>query len=129
MRSGRYEEERMTDRYDRHESEGGAGFMTGLLTGVVLGVGFGMLLAPKAGSELRGQLGERARNLGTKAADRYRKAGSVASDWRARGRDMVDRVHEAATRGAEEARRYAADASGGTTGNDGPTGGSDPEQA
>ena len=40
--------------YDRYENDGGSGFMMGLLTGTVIGAGIGMLLAPKAGSELRG---------------------------------------------------------------------------
>ena len=54
----------MADSYDRYENEGsGGGFMMGLLTGTVLGAGLGMLLAPKAGSELRGVIGEQARNL------------------------------------------------------------------
>src|SRR5687768_2436741 len=52
--STRGEEQIMADTYDRYENEGGGGFMMGLLTGTVLGAGLGMLLAPKAGSELRG---------------------------------------------------------------------------
>ncbi len=51
--------------FDRYDNEGGgSGFMMGLLAGTVLGAGLGMLLAPKAGSELRGAIGEQARNLG-----------------------------------------------------------------
>ena len=61
----------MADSYDRYENEGsGGGFMMGLLTGTVLGAGLGMLLAPKAGSELRGTIGEQARNLGSMASDK-----------------------------------------------------------
>jgi gas vesicle protein len=104
----------MADNYDRYDEAGsaGGGFMMGLLTGTVLGAGLGMLLAPKAGAELRGQIGEQAKNLGNLAADQYRRAGETASGLAGRGREMVDRAREAVTRGAEEARSYT----GGTTG-------------
>lgn len=105
----------MADSYDRYEHEGGGGFMMGLLTGTVLGAGLGMLLAPKAGSELRGQLGEQARNLGSKATDQYRRASETAGSWAERGRDMVSQAREAAGRGAEEARGYAGATTGGQT--------------
>jgi gas vesicle protein len=110
----------MADNYDRYENEGGGGsFMMGLLTGTVLGAGLGMLLAPKAGSELRGAIGEQARNLGTNAAEQYRRATDVASGWSEKGREFVDRAREAVSRGAEEARGYA----GGTTGSSYSSGG------
>jgi len=50
------------DQYDNGGS--GNGFVMGLIAGTVLGAGLGMLLAPKAGSELRGAIGEQARNFG-----------------------------------------------------------------
>jgi gas vesicle protein len=110
----------MADNYDRYENEGGGGsFMMGLLTGTVLGAGLGMLLAPKAGSELRGAIGEQARNLGTNVSEQYRRASDAASGWSEKGREFVDRAREAVSRGAEEARGYA----GGTTGSSYSSGG------
>jgi len=106
----------MADSYDRYEHEGGGGgFMMGLLTGTVLGAGLGMLLAPKAGSELRGQIGEQARNIGNMANDQYRKASEAASGWAERGRDMVNQARDAVNRGAEEARGYAGATTGSTS--------------
>jgi gas vesicle protein len=102
----------MADSYDRYENEHGGGFMMGLLTGTVLGAGLGMLLAPKAGSELRGQLGEQARSLANTASEQYRRASEQAGGWAERGRDVVNQAREAVGRGAEEARGYA----GATTG-------------
>ena len=121
----------MADSYERYENEGGGGgFIIGLLTGTVLGAGLGMLLAPKAGSELRGAIGEQARNLGNMASEQYRKASENATDWAERGREFVDRARDAVQRGAEEARGYASGTSGtsGTSGssyggNTGTTGG------
>src|SRR6266508_4180207 len=102
----------MADSQDRYDSEGGGGgFMMGLLTGTVLGAGLGMLLAPKAGSELRGAIGEQARNLGSAASEQYKRATETAGTWAERGREMVDKAREAVTRGAEEARDYASSGS------------------
>ena len=116
----------MADSYDRYDNEsGGTGFMMGLLTGTVLGAGLGMLLAPKAGTELRGQLGEQARNLGNMANEQYRRASETATGWAEKGREFVDKAKEGVTRGIEEGRNYATGASGsnyGTTGTTGSTG-------
>lgn len=51
------------------EDKGGPGFLFGLLVGGALGAAAGMLLAPRPGSEVRGQLADqaelvRARRLG-----------------------------------------------------------------
>ena len=98
----------MADTYDRYENEaGGGGFMMGLLTGTVLGAGLGMLLAPKAGADLRGQISEQARQFGTKASEQYRRASDTASSWAGRGREFVNQARDAVSRGAEEARGYA----------------------
>lgn len=94
---------------NRYESDGsGAGFMLGLLTGTVLGAGLGMLLAPKAGSELRGALGEQARNFGSMAQEQYRRAAEQASTYAEKGREFVDKTREAVARGTEEVREYTA---------------------
>lgn len=110
----------MADSYDRYESEHGGGFMMGLLTGTVLGAGLGMLLAPKAGSELRGQLSEQARNLGSMANDQYRRASEAAGGWVDRGRDVVQKAQEAVGRGTEDTGYAGATTgssyTGGTTG-------------
>jgi gas vesicle protein len=128
--------------YDRYENEHGGGFMMGLLTGTVLGAGLGMLLAPKAGSELRGQLGEQARSLANTASEQYRRASESATGWAERGREMVDKAREAVGRGVEEGyagattgSSYTGGTSGssfgstsgttGTSGGTGSTGGSD----
>jgi len=103
----------MADSYDRYENESGGGFMMGLLTGTVLGAGLGMLLAPKAGSELRGVIGEQARNWSTTASEQYRHARDAAGGWAEKGRDMVNQARDAATHAADQARGYAGANSGG----------------
>jgi len=124
----------------------------GLLTGTVLGAGLGMLFAPKAGAELRGQLSEQANNLANTASEGYKKASEVASDgykkasevasegykkaseaateWagkgREAGREMYDRTKGAVERGSEEAQRYVREATGETTGSPMPSTASGP---
>jgi gas vesicle protein len=97
--------------------------MMGLLTGTVLGAGLGMLLAPKAGSDLRGAIGEQARTWGTTASEQYKKASETAGQWADRGREIVDKARDAVSRGADEARSYASGTTGSNYGS-GNTGGS-----
>ena len=104
----------MANGYDRSDNEGnggsgGSGFVMGLLAGTVLGAGLGMLFAPKAGSELRGQLTEQANNLASQASDGYRKAGVAAGEWADRGKEAYGKAREAVTKGADEAKSYIRD--------------------
>jgi gas vesicle protein len=92
------------DNTEHHE---GGGFIVGLLMGAALGVGLGMLLAPKAGADLRGELGEQARNLGAKAAERYPQASERASGLVEHGREIANQTRDAVNRGAEEVRDFA----------------------
>jgi|SRR5688572_20237868 len=102
--------------FDRYDNEGGgSGFVMGLLAGTVLGAGLGMLLAPKAGSELRGAIGEQARNIGNKASEQYRRASDSATGWAEKGREFVSQARDAVAKGAEEARGYASSTSSGST--------------
>jgi gas vesicle protein len=98
----------MVDSFDRNENEGigGGGFMMGLLMGTVLGAGIGMLLAPKAGADLRGAIGDQAKSLSKVASDQYRKASDAAGAWAEQGRDLVNKGREAVSRGADEARTF-----------------------
>ena len=97
----------MADSHDHAEASGG-GFIVGLLVGLALGVGLGIVLAPKAGAALRGEIRRRGRDLGQQAADRYREAGDTGSRWAEQGRETVDHVRSAVSKGAEEARRFTA---------------------
>jgi gas vesicle protein len=107
------------DRFDKNE--GGASFVLGLLTGTVVGVGLGMLFAPKAGSELRKQLSDHADALANEAQEGFRrstlnagqwaeKGKEAAGEWAERGKDLYGRAREAVSRGADEAQQAARDA-------------------
>ena len=99
----------MAYEYDRFEREdGGGSFLMGLLAGTVLGAGLGMLFAPKAGSELRNQIGEQAGRIRSQATDGYQQASGKVSQIVDRGREAYDR-----------ARANVGGSMGGNTGNAG----------
>jgi gas vesicle protein len=83
----------MAYEYDRLEKEdGGGSFLMGLLAGTVLGAGLGMLFAPKAGNELRSQIGEQAGRLRSTANDTYHQASEKVSHIVDRGREAYDKA-------------------------------------
>ena len=112
----------MGNGYDRFENEshGGGSFVMGLLTGTVLGAGLGMLFAPKAGAELRGQISEQATTGYRKATEAagewaergkeaYGKATEAGKEWADRGKEAYGKAREAVNKGAEEAQRQIRD--------------------
>ncbi len=115
----------MSYGHERDNNEASGGFIIGLLTGAILGVGLGMLLAPKAGADLRGDLGEQARTFGAKASERYQRASETATGLAERGREIATQAREAVNRGAEEVRGYTV----GSTGSTGAPGSFDGESA
>ena len=114
----------MAYEYDRFErEEGGGSFLMGLLAGTVLGAGLGMLFAPKAGAELRSQLGSQlADQTGRirEAADQgYQQASEKVSQIVDRGRDAYDRARNNVNSMSTAGTSGSTDS--GTTGNLGTT--------
>jgi gas vesicle protein len=86
---------RDTEYYDDiDQTSGGGDFMMGMLWGAALGAAVGLLFAPRAGSELRGQLAQQADRLRRRASDGYSKASDTMNDLVDRGREAVDRGRE-----------------------------------
>ena len=116
----------MAYEYDRFEREEGSGsFLMGLLAGTVLGAGLGMLFAPKAGSELRGQLGEQANRLRASANDAYGTASEKVHQMVDRGREAYDRARSGAGSSIGD-NRTSATGTTGSTGTDWNTGSTSP---
>jgi gas vesicle protein len=109
----------VTYDYDRFETESeGMGFLAGLLAGAALGVGLGMLFAPKTGSELRHQISEGANRLGHQAEDvrraaqqKYREASESVNEMVGRGRDALQQGREAYERTRDQLADDASDIS------------------
>jgi gas vesicle protein len=114
----------MAYEYDRFErEEGGGSFLMGLLAGTVLGAGLGMLFAPKAGSELRSQLGNQLTDTSGRLRDvadqTYNTATEKVSQMVDRGREAYDRARSSVSNMASQ----------GTTGSTGSTGTQTPGNA
>ena len=56
----------------QRDREGRAGFAAGIVTGALVGAGVALLFAPRAGSELREEMGESWTSLRDAVARRYR---------------------------------------------------------
>ena len=83
----------MAYEYDRFErEEGGGSFLMGLLAGTVLGAGLGMLFAPKAGSELRSQ-------IGSQVADQTGKIREAAEPYYQQATEKVSQIVDRGPRG------------------------------
>ena len=117
----------MAYEYDRFErEEGGGSFLMGLLAGTVLGAGLGMLFAPKAGSELRSQLGtqlaDQTGRLRDVADQGYQQATDKVSQMVDRGREAYDRARSGVGSNMSTAGTSGSSVtsgSGGATGNTG----------
>ena len=103
----------MAYEYDRFErEEGGGSFLMGLLAGTVLGAGLGMLFAPKAGSELRSQ-------LGTQLADQTGKLREVADPYYQQATEKVSQIVDKGKEAYDRARSSVSSmAAQGTSGTD-----------
>src|SRR3954451_7891563 len=120
----------MAYEYDRFErEEGGGSFLMGLLAGTVLGAGLGMLFAPKAGSELRSQLGnqiaDQTGRLRDVADQGYQQASEKVSQMMDRGREAYDRARSsvgvaAGTTGSTTSGSASSTGSAGSTGSSSP---------
>src|SRR3954467_5632982 len=110
----------MAYEYDRFErEEGGGSFLMGLLAGTVLGAGLGMLFAPKAGSELRSQLGSSISDQTGRLRDVADQSYQQASD---KVSQIVDLGREAYDRARSSVSNMAAAGTSGSTGSAGTTG-------
>ena len=76
------------------ESRSTGTFVLGMLCGAAVGAAIGLIMAPKAGSELRQQLWSSTEGLRQKASTAYDGASGVVNDVLARGRQAVEAGRE-----------------------------------
>jgi gas vesicle protein len=81
-------------------------FVVGLLTGTFVGAGLIMWLAPRTASELRRRVADSAKDLGSRASERYQQAstrvGEAVNELTRKGQGVRDDVADAVARGARE---------------------------
>jgi gas vesicle protein len=94
---------------DTRTGTSGAAFVLGLLAGTAIGVGLGLLFAPKEGADLRRDIAKRARDLRDDAGEQIDRVTEAADDLVERGRDVAQHARSAVSSGIREARRHGTD--------------------
>ena len=103
------------------------GYIRGLVTGVLIGAGAALLLAPKRGEELReelaqnaaewkdkaaaGSLADRAQELKDRAAELSQSVAQKAQEYKAKGQDAVEEVVQNASDVVEDVTEHDAEES------------------
>jgi gas vesicle protein len=93
------------------DHEVGHPFARGLLTGAALGVGVGLLFAPRSGSQMRQEVGHQWSNMKSSCATGYHRVKDTAGDWAERGRRAYGTTREKVVHGAHETRGYVREVS------------------
>lgn len=87
------------------EEQSGAGFMMGVLTGAFVGAGIALLFAPRAGTEMRQQLGDQYRGIadrvGTQTQGLRERANQLRDQGRERLQQMKGQTSDRTTSGAD----------------------------
>ena len=78
----------------------------GVLAGAALGVGVGLLIAPRKGSELRKQVRVQATHVANSAATGYHRAKDTTDRYAHRGHDAYCSCRDKIAHAAHETRRY-----------------------
>ena len=81
---------------------GDSGFAAGLVTGAMVGAGLALLFAPKAGAELRGELGESVTSVRDAVARRYHALAEMAGVELENLESHIDRAAASIESGARE---------------------------
>jgi gas vesicle protein len=84
-------------------------FAMGILAGTAVGVGVGMLVAPRAGAELRKQCKVHVNHFGNVASTQFHHAKETAGDWAHRSRHAYDKSREFLAHAAHETQCYVRD--------------------
>jgi gas vesicle protein len=78
----------------------------GFIAGAAVGVGLGMLFAPRRGSELRKQVKVQVNNLATTASTGYHRAKDTTDEWAHRGHGVYVVCRDKVAHAAHETSRY-----------------------
>ncbi len=91
-----------------NQRDNGSGFVTGVLMGAMVGAGVALLFAPKAGADLRGDLGESVTSMRDAVTRHYRelarKAGVELEDLEAYAENAAQSFETSANEMLESAK-------------------------
>jgi gas vesicle protein len=91
---------------DPQNGHSGHPMAVGLITGAAVGIGLGMLFAPRKGSELRHQVADQAKHVASTASTGYHRAKDTAGRYAHRGHDAYCICRDKVAKGAHEVGRY-----------------------
>jgi gas vesicle protein len=109
------DEKRRHEMADDDEHRSKHPFAYGALAGAAIGVGVGLLVAPRRGSELRHEMGTQLAHVKSSCASGLIRAKVKASDWGHKGRDAYQSTRRVVGKGAHETQRYLSDVAGAVT--------------
>ncbi len=98
-----------------HEEEDKHPFALGVLTGAAVGIGVGLLFAPRSGAQMRHELGHQLSRARGSCSTGYHRAKGAASHWSERGRHAYDVTRTKVQHGAHETRQYVREVSDAVT--------------
>ena len=76
------------------EEQSGASFMLGMVTGALVGAGVALLFAPKAGTEMRAELGERYRGIADRVGEQTQSLRAAAGQLRDQSRERLSQLSD-----------------------------------
>jgi gas vesicle protein len=85
-----------TFQFDDDEGSGNR-FLVGMIWGVAIGAVAGLFLAPRRGSELRGQVADSVNRASRRAADTYNRASETMNDLAGKAADMTKNLSDRAS--------------------------------
>jgi gas vesicle protein len=94
---------------DHHAAE--HPFALGVLAGAAVGVGIGLLFAPRTGAQMRQSIGNQLTNVKGSCSAGYHRAKGVAGEWAGRGHQAYDTTREKVVHGARETWQYVREVS------------------
>jgi gas vesicle protein len=71
-------------------------FLTGMLWGMAIGAAAALLLAPRRGAELRGQMADSMNRAGRRAKDTYDRASETVNDLASRATNIAENLSDRA---------------------------------
>lgn len=90
-------------------------FALGVLAGAAMGVGVGLLLAPRTGAQMRKDVVNQWTHMKGSCSTSYHRAKDTANDWAHRSRRVYDTTREKVIHSAHETRQYIREVSDAVT--------------
>ena len=97
MNKSQIEERKDEERDNEERGHSGSGFLTGMIWGIALGAIAALLLAPRSGVELRGQMADSVNRAGRRAKDTYDRASDTVNEMASKAADLAETLTDRAT--------------------------------